>query len=387
MALCFGCTNIFGARATTPRDVFEAFWKDFTQVYAYMDEFDFSESEFSSKKFELPDDYSNMFSGTELYKAELAQANFEILYSHYAPLIDAQSTWDQLYALFLDLENTLKDVHFTFTSLWDSSFVFNGQPVASYNQQHTVSTIPEDYAKTFYTIDSWEIEIVDVSHAYAWGHVKADPTIGYLHVRELVAEYSSGGRLFGSTAWLEKIDTIIDYFVAQGVTRLIIDLRGDARGSISAPQQMIGRFVTETKRGFLALERDPQGELSRESFVDVTPRGNRGLAGVPIVLVTNKLVRSGGEFFVLMLKARGTDTYHLGSRDGATLGVAGGIIERDLPDGVVVRYPSSKIWQIDADGSPVSYFRTGIMPDESVDVINGNDIDELMQRAIDYLNK
>jgi len=366
------CEGIFSD--VTPRKVFDIFWKDFSSTYSYMDAYEFNKDQgFSS----VPN-YSVLRESDWQKKAQL---NFETCYAKYNRIINKDSTWQTLWQnVFLDLVQLLGDQHFRILTLErNMQDPFKDGDFATYFQNEAKK--------------EWPVKLyADDFKKFTYGIVKTSRntkhTIGYIYVKELTKKDQSVMEgAIDNWIYLDKelknIDVIVEKLRREQIDRIIFDLRTTAGGSLYIPLYIAGRFVTQSATAFKLLERDNKGDLTRYSTIEVSPQRNTPIASMPMALLTSKVTCSGSEYLALMLKTK-DNIVHIGE---PSRGCAGLIIERELPDGNIVRYTSTKSWQIKKDGTLYSYFKKGIQPDIRVDGDPTTKEDEIIEKAIEILDK
>ena len=87
----------------------------------------------------------------------------------------------------------------------------------------------------------------------------------------------------------------------------------------------------------------------------ISPRGVSFYQGAPLVVLVNSLTCSGGEMLLLMLQQASGYKSTIGT---PTQGCAGTIIDRELPNGWIFRFTSSRTSEPDGR----EYFKVGIRP-------------------------
>lgn len=195
------------------------------------------------------------------------------------------------------------------------------------------------------------------------------PETGYLWVAD-----------FGGAAWAAEVDDALD--ALRGVTRIVLDVRGNGGGSDGNARQVAGRFVDARRVYRLLRYRDGPGhsDFSDPEEDRVEPTGRVRFQG-PVALLTNREVFSAAEAFVLAMRTSAAVTV-VGDTTG---GGYGNPIGRELPNGWTFRVPR---WiQLLPDGTQLRD-GVGLAPDVTVwnaddDATNG--IDSIIDTALGLL--
>jgi carboxyl-terminal processing protease len=183
--------------------------------------------------------------------------------------------------------------------------------------------------------------------------VKANPSIGYLYIQALSDELGGGAQLSAHNDSRDKIEEVLSYFNNAGVQGLIVDIRSQAGGSNYSGLFIANHFVNKS-RPYMQERYFESPTTMKEKTWYVNPGGQHSFRTGKIVLLTNGLTCSGGEMFTLAMLQR-DNLVHIGSR---TMGCAGAIIDKDLPNGWNIRMPSTQTGM--ANGAP--YYQVGISP-------------------------
>lgn len=167
-----------------------------------------------------------------------------------------------------------------------------------------------------------------------------DDGIGYLEIQQ-----------FGETTG-EECRTIMKEFVSEGVTRVIIDLRDDGGGYLSALQNVMGCFV---KDGTVVMRQ----EYSDGTVTEIKSHGDPFKQIEKCVLLINANTASAAEVFTLAMKELRPETETVG-----VLSYGKGTVQitRMFDDGSALKYTTSK-W---TSPSGVWVNKEGIEPDHEV---------------------
>ena len=352
--LLISCELTFeGGHPNTPVGNFDAFFYELENSYAY-----------SKYKFENPYD-KNKYSISEI-KALLR------------PKIVANPTWENLITLLVDvIDKRISDphiysVHSPFYSVPNAGKYWQGRTLQNQWDESQPFLAYQRYSEN----DPWPVILTDHTTAklaylstnnadpirYAIIKVPTGSTerkIGYIYVESIThAEESGGiGRLENPGEIFSKItDRIVADLKKRGATQLILDIRSSAGGTVYNGARIAGRFV-RTKKKFMTsyVTTSPGQEKAIDEYLE--PLGNRDLAGedIQLAVLINKNTCSGGEMLTLMLQQ--ADGF-IGRWGVPTHGCPGTVIDRELPNGWVFRFTSSRTYG--ADGT--DYLKVGLQP-------------------------
>ncbi|MEM9423595.1 MAG: S41 family peptidase [Spirochaetota bacterium] len=221
------------------------------------------------------------------------------------------------------------------------------------------------------------ITVLGRPFGFVYGHVTSDPEIGYIQIRELYNPEGFGGakRIEGN-AWIGEIDNILRNLKSRGVTKMILDIRTGAGGSLYTPAVIGARFWREERTYMYSYELvgpagNPDNYKRRAHRIGHI---GEGFSGKVIVLV-NRKTSSGGEVFLLVARQIPGVTV-MGTRTGGYPGI---ITAYDLPKGgweMIIA--TSKTTGTDGK----SYLRVGLQPDIVVPDEPDDNSDQILKRAI-----
>ena len=188
-----------------------------------------------------------------------------------------------------------------------------------------------------------------------------DGNIGRIEVPQLV----------GAVA--DEVSNAVKRLNASGAGALVLDLRGDPGGDLSAAVDIASIFV---RQGTLVYQTGRDGnrtplDVNRRFYID-SPK--------PLVVLVNKNSASGAEIIAAGIRANGAGTV-IGSQ---TAGCVGTGQPRDLPDGGLLLVTITKI-QDAKTGADLNGPGKGIVPDQIVDQPAGAPGDPQLDAAVAYL--
>jgi carboxyl-terminal processing protease len=188
-----------------------------------------------------------------------------------------------------------------------------------------------------------------------------DGNIGRIEVPQLV----------GAVA--DEVSNAVKRLNASGAGALVLDLRGDPGGDLSAAVDIASIFV---RQGTLVYQTGRDGnrtplDVNRRFYIDSTR---------PLVVLVNKNSASGAEIIAAGIRANGAGTI-MGTQ---TAGCVGTGQPRDLPDGGLLLVTITKI-QDAKTGADLNGPGKGIVPDHIVDQPAGAQGDPQLEAAVAYL--
>jgi carboxyl-terminal processing protease len=178
-------------------------------------------------------------------------------------------------------------------------------------------------------------------------------------------------QLVGAVA--DEVSNAVKRLNASGAGALVLDLRGDPGGDLSAAVDIASIFV---RQGTLVFQTGRDGnrtplDVNRRFYID-SPK--------PLVVLVNKNSASGAEIIAAGIRANGVGTV-MGTQ---TAGCVGTGQPRDLPDGGILLVTITKI-QDAKTGADLNGPGRGVVPDQIVDQPTGAQGDPQLDAAVAYL--
>jgi carboxyl-terminal processing protease len=289
---------------------------------------------------------------------EVKDVDWQSTYDTYAPLINDQTTDEELKDIFHEMIDPLNDNH---------TFI-----ITSENEPRIESGIFDTLkVQTDFSLDLIPAYVSDFTHygaAIDYGTLEGN--IGYIHLGDFIPSRKY---------FEEAINHILG--VLKDTDGLVIDIRDNAGGSDAAAQYVAGRFASETKLYMTVRKKSGPGpnDFTQAIPWHVDPTGGTRFTK-PVVVLTSRWTQSAGETFMLAMQELSNVT-QLGDY---TSGAFSDNIARELPNGWFC-FMSIGDYRA-ADGE--SYEGIGVKPDvllvnSKADIQSGKDIE--LEKAMEIL--
>lgn len=309
---------------STPENNFEIFWDDFDQHYGLFTVRDW---------------------------------DWDSIYTEFRPQVDAQTTDDELWAIFSEMIAYLDDSH-TFVARPGEFFASGSEQDEQVEKEFSLELIVRDF-----------VEVIDSSEeqGYLYGRFR-DRDIGYLYLSHIEMENTS----------------VIDEMLRQvgQHAAIIIDIRNNTGGDDLTGAEIAGRFLQTEELVYTVQERNgPEHEdFAGKTEYFAQPVGSENY-DKPIVLLTDLITVSAAEVMTIYLNANPRLT-QIGTETSGDFSDTG--MNRFLPKGWVYQYSIMKF--LLPDGTSLDGI--GHVPDIYVrnteaDVAANNDI--VLDRAFTFL--
>lgn len=161
---------------------------------------------------------------------------------------------------------------------------------------------------------------------------------------------------------------------------IIIDIRNNGGGMLTAAEALAEHFVTEKTRCGYIQHKTGKGhdDFSAPEPLYLEPKGV--IWGKPVILLTNRGVYSSANHFVMLMKPLPQITV-IGDKTGGGSGLP---LSNTLPNGWTVRFSACPI--LDIEGNHTEF---GIAPNEEVHITPddwNSGRDTIIERAIEIIN-
>lgn len=297
--------------ANTPQGNFEALWKIMDQHYCF----------FSEKNI----DWDNV-------------------YQRYSRQIGQNMTESQLFEVLCNMLGELRDGHVNLYSTFDVGRNWSWREDYPSNYSDTLS---RQYLGTDYRIASGIYYRI------------LDDNIGYMRCATFANGFGEG-----------NLDDIMNYFLT--CRGLIIDIRSNSGGLISAAEQLAARFTDEDILVGYVQHKTGQGHNDFSAMQEQRLRPSQGIRWhKPVAVLTNRTVFSAANEFVKYMRCC-PRVITVGDNTG---GGAGMPFSSELPCGWSVRFSACPIY--DRNQQSTEY---GIAPDYKASITDTD-----MQRGVDTI--
>lgn len=284
---------------------------------------------------------------------EYKNVDWDSVYQVYRPQVSNEMTAQELFDVMEAMLNTLRDAHVNLRSDFDISFYdyYNEAPRNFYFHD-----IEKNYLRQTLRITGrmWN-GIID--------------SIGYIH-------YPS----FQLPIEEDELDYLVDRF--RNLKGLIIDIRDNEGGDPLYGFRLARRIATERTHIYTTIYKNGPGiddfTSPSEAYLDTNDEKKFNLQ---VVLLTNRVTYSAGNFFTAMMMAL-PDVTVLGDTTGGGGGVPLGW---ELPNGWHFNYSNSITWMPDG-----FIIEDGIPPDIQLDITDEHRLegrDTILEAALDLFGR
>lgn len=320
----FGCKKVFvEPPANNPEAIFENLWTTFNQEYAPFEE---------------------------------RNINWKAEYDTFRPMVNQNTTDDELFSVMSQMLAQLNDGHVTLTA--PNKDIFYSNTIKRELIDNDLFSIP--VIKTYLETGFKEGE----ENSYIYGKIKNE-NVGYIYF-DYVAE-----NFF-------KLNEFLDAY--PGVNGYIVDMRHNQGGDFTYCFSEMGRLTNQTRYVFKSKTKNGKGENDFDDWYEWYIQPNGAYVDKPIVLLTDRYTISAGERAVMAFQTLPNVT----TMGDTTNGAQGTMIGRELANGWFYSLVTQKVQMPDGK----SYEGIGLAPNiysiNTIDEINAG-LDETLQSAIDRL--
>lgn len=303
--------------------------------------------------------------------------DWEAVRDRYRPTVDADTTDDELFAVFRKMLEPLGDMHVTLSDGGDRFF----------GEARPGTTVPSEEldAKVKKLVEERDLRGGKLKE-YANGRISyADLPggQGYLKVASFVG-YSDGkhpdGRYAAEQAALDKaLDDILTKDRTARLRGLVLDLRVNGGGADGLGLKLASRLTDRTHFAYAKAARndpdDPE-RFTREQPAYVKPAPGVPRYAGPLAVLTGGSTVSAGEGFTQALMERPGRTVRIGE---PTQGVFSDTLDRVLPNGWELSLPNEEFRTRDGR----TFDGPGIPPDLSEPVFTEEEFEQRRDSAFD----
>lgn len=283
---------------------------------------------------------------------ELKNINWDSIYSHYDPMVNANTSEEDLFAIMDSMLYTLRDGHVNLVSNFNVSrnweWYLNSPPNFNYD------VVERNYLGPNYRISGGlKYSIID--------------SVGYLY-------YGS----FSSGFSIDHLKAMIRYF--KNTKGVIVDVRDNGGGSLNNALVLTQVFADSTKQALITVEKTGPGhaDFGNALGYNLGPLSEAHYEG-PVYVLTNRSCYSATNFFAAAMQ-----NYSNVTLLGDWTGGGGGIpIDFELPNGWRFRFSATMTFL--PDGYNIE---NGIPPNKRQNndpATNAGGVDQILDRALDDL--
>ena len=227
-----------------------------------------------------------------------------------APYVGPLTTSYDLFGIMGNMLNTLRDGHVNLSSPFGASFYRNWW-----------SDYPADFDERVVTLGYLQGIYEQMGH-YTYAIIPGTG-IGYIRVESFESAPGEG-----------NLDFVLSRFrLAPG---LIIDIRNNGGGALTAAESLAERFITSpTVGGYVCHKTGPgHNDFSEPRAITFSPPAGHIIWSKPVVLLTNRSTFSAANYFAAFMR-----TLPQVTQVGSTTGGGGGIpFSSSLPNGWTLRF-------------------------------------------------
>ena len=280
---------------------------------------------------------------------ELKQIDWDSIYSHYRPLVNVNTSDEDLFNIMDSMLYALEDGHVNLVS------PFNVSRNWSWNLDFPVN----------FNFDVMERNYLKNDHRIAGGlSYTIIDSVGYIY-------YGS----FSSGFSIDNLKAIANYF--KNTKGVIVDVRNNGGGFLNNALALTSFFANETRTALITLEKTGPGPNDFGNSLSYTlgPLQDAHYNG-RVAVLTNRSCYSATNFFAAAMSA-----YSNVMIIGDWTGGGGGIpVDFELPNGWRFRFSATSTHL--PDGTNIEL---GIRPNIRVDndpVVNAGGTDQILERAL-----
>lgn len=285
---------------------------------------------------------------------EVKNINWDSVYNHYDPMVDGNTSDQQLFNILDSMLYDLRDGHVNLRSPFNLSRNWNWY--LNYPDNFNFDIIERNYLEPDYRIAGGiYYTIID--------------SVGYMY-------YGS----FGSGFTLQNLDEVMTYM--QGTKGLIVDVRNNGGGYLDNAFALGQRLVDSEKQVLITFEKTGPGpdDFGNGLTYTLKPSERVNYDG-RVVLLTNRRCYSATNFFAAILRPF-DNTIQIGDQTGGGGGIP---IDNELPNGWTYRF-SASVSLIPVFDTALYNIELGVPPDIALNNSPTNEllgIDDILERALD----
>lgn len=285
---------------------------------------------------------------------EIKAVNWDSVYNHYDPMVNNQTTDEELFAILDSMLYDLKDGHVNLRSPFNLSRNWNWY--LNYPDNFNYEMVERNY--------------LGPNHRIAGGlqyTILPGDSIGYIY-------YGS----FSSGFSLENLDEVMRYM--RGTKGLIVDVRNNGGGFLSNAFALGQRLISTSRQVLITFEKTGPGpdDFGNGLAYNLSPSDRVNYNG-EVAILTNRRSYSATNFFAGIMRSFENVTL-IGDQTGGGGGIP---IDWELPNGWTYRF-SATVSMIPVNDTALSNIEPGVPPHQ---MLNNNrqrelqGIDDIIERA------
>jgi len=281
VAFIYSCsfTTFKKSAKATPQEVFDYLWNDVKERYVYFE-------------------YKNI--------------DWDSVRRVYEPKISADMEEEELFYVLSDMLGTFDDGHVNLLYKMDRSRSWDWMYDYPINYNRDV-LIRNYLGKDFKSVRPFIYDMID--------------SIGYIYYGSFSPSMSSS-----------TLDTIINYFDANGAKGLIFDIRHNGGGQLSNVFKVANRLADTTRAVHHLIYKDGPGANDYADTIHFEVKPKKGKSyDKPVALLTNRSCYSGATFLASFLN----HLPHVTQIGDSTGGGGGVVLHYELPNGWLYRLSST----------------------------------------------
>lgn len=279
--------------------------------------------------------------------------NWDSVYTHYDPMVDENTTDEELFTVLDNMLYDLRDGHVNLRSPFNLSRNWNWY--LNYPDNFNEQLVERNY--------------LGANHRIAGGlrYTILPDSIGYIY-------YGS----FSSGFTLENLDEVMSYM--KGTRGLIVDVRNNGGGFLNNAFALGQRLISTEKNVLVTFEKTGPGpnDFGNGLSYNLRPSDGVNYEG-EVAVLTNRRCYSATNFFAAMMRSFDNVTL-IGDQTGGGGGIP---VDSELPNGWTYRF-SATVSLIPVFDTAFYNIELGIPPNMSVTNDPNNEligIDDIIERA------
>lgn len=302
---------------------------------------------------------------------ELKGVNWDEVYDIYRPLVNDDTSDEELFTILGNMGMILKDGHVSITnSITQRSLRYDGY-VAPFPENFNPFIIQNNY------LNLWDARWIGTPQDFFWWNIEGEtPFIRYSNLLGNLGYVRIS--TFDIAIEDDDLESMVQFFSQKD--GIIIDVRSNRGGSPKTAAKIASYLTSsEVYTGYERFKIGPGADDFSENIDLILKPADQRSNNIPLAILTNRGSYSATSLFVHHLMAR-DNVKIIGDQTG---GGGGSVMDGVLANGWVYSLSVSQLY--DSEGRNIE---NGIMPDISVNLDPtqvSQGIDTIIERAIDEL--